>query len=69
MANKPAIPKVRSGSCDMSPFTAMSTSLPKAMGIVSVIMDDANREEMDLTYRLPSAKGGQRAVSHFPCID
>mgnify|MGYP001047927628 CR=1 FL=1 len=48
MANKPAMPHVNSGSWDMSPFTAMSTSLPKAMGIVRPIMEEAKREEMDL---------------------
>jgi hypothetical protein len=49
MPKRPAIPQVRSGSWDISPFTAMSTSFPNAIGIEREIREDAKREEIDFT--------------------
>ena len=39
----------------MSPLTAMSTNFPKAMGMVRLIIDDANNDVIDFAYTIIDA--------------
>lgn len=61
------MPKVRSGSWDMSPLTAISTNFPNAIGTLNEIIEEVNSEVMDFAYVSFATPTNVQVIFHSLC--